>query len=211
MMLVPDRGRISIQMRCHAFNLPAAITSTYTASLVAKRACPNSFQPMPTLHRLPAWLGAIFTARQPPLDDYKLLPTNSASSDHFLVDGEVPIEQETLESSYRRDQRSPQRQHGKPRRQPFSVICALGVKRTCLPRITLRRFLYCLFLTPFILALGVLLSGVPPTYEDIRTYERLLPQHNITRAKEEGHKYLKFRGQLWGHGLNNILQETCVA
>ena len=170
---------------------------------------------MPTIHRLPAWLGAIFTARQPPLDDYKLLPTNhtsaNASSDHLLADGEALIEQESLERSYHSEQRSPQRQHAKPRRQPFAITCSLGVKRTCLPRITLRRFLHCLFLTPFILALGVLLSGVPPSYQDIRTFERLLPQHNITRAKEEGHKYLKFRGQLWGHGLNNILQETCVA
>jgi hypothetical protein len=167
---------------------------------------------MPTIHRPSNWLGTVFGARQPPLDDYKLLPTtNHSPGNRSSVDrdgdengGEaLSIEQERC--CHHRDGRSPQR---KPRRQSFPVICGLfGVKRKNLRR----RFLYCLFFTPFVLALGVLLSGIPPTYEDIRSYERLLPQHNITRATEEGHKYLKFRGQLWGHGLNNILQETCVS
>jgi len=78
----------------------------------------------------------------------------------------------------------------------------------CLRFFTLRRILICLALIPFLLIVMVLWSGIPPSYEDIRTYERLLPQHNITEAKEKGGMYLRFPDHLWGHGLNNILQET---
>jgi hypothetical protein len=83
--------------------------------------------------------------------------------------------------------------------------------RTC--TCTLRRLLLSIFLFPFLTALGVLLwGGIPPSYEDIRGYERRLPQHNLSLAwpEGEGGMYLRFPGHLWGHGLNNILQETCV-
>jgi hypothetical protein len=91
---------------------------------------------------------------------------------------------------------------------------SLGVRRrsvrsilyTLLHGFTLRRTLLLLALIPFFLVIVVLWQGVPPDYEDIRTFERHLPQHNLTTAKDG--MYLRFPGHLWGHGLNNILQET---
>lgn len=82
--------------------------------------------------------------------------------------------------------------------------------QACLHLITLRRILVFFALVPFLLILAVLWSGIPPSYEDVRTFERLLPQHNLTRAKAEPGMYLRFPGHLWGHGLNNILQEAYV-
>lgn len=79
-------------------------------------------------------------------------------------------------------------------------------QKTC----TLRRFLLGLAAIPVLLALGILWSGIPPDYADIREYERTLPQHNLSLPYPEGQDglYLRFPDHLWGHGLNNILQET---
>jgi hypothetical protein len=64
---------------------------------------------------------------------------------------------------------------------------------------------------PLLIMVGVLLSGVPPTYNDIRTYEAKLPQHNVSALSvADSRMYLRFPGHLWGHGLNNVLQEACV-
>jgi hypothetical protein len=71
---------------------------------------------------------------------------------------------------------------------------------------TFRRAPVLLALIPCFILLALLLQGVPPTYHDIRTYEAHLPQHNLTASKEG--MYLRFPGHLWGHGLNNILQEA---
>jgi hypothetical protein len=78
----------------------------------------------------------------------------------------------------------------------------------CLHHLTLRRILIFLAMIPLFLVLGILWSGVPPNFEDVRTFEKLLPQHNLTRARVEHRKYLRFPDHLWGHGLNNILQEA---
>jgi hypothetical protein len=78
----------------------------------------------------------------------------------------------------------------------------------CLHHLTLRRILMFLAMIPFFLVLGVLWSGIPPNYEDVRKFERSLPQHNLTRARTEHGRYLRFPDHLWGHGLNNILQEA---
>jgi hypothetical protein len=83
-----------------------------------------------------------------------------------------------------------------------------GRFHACFHCFTLRRILIGFALIPFLLIIVVLWSGIPPSYADIRTYERLLPQHNLTEAAEKGVMYLRFPGHLWGHGLNNILQET---
>lgn len=80
----------------------------------------------------------------------------------------------------------------------------------CFHHLTLRRILVFFGMIPFFLVLGVLWSGIPPNFEDVRTFERLLPQHNLTRARVEHGKYLRFPDHLWGHGLNNILQEAYV-
>ena len=89
-------------------------------------------------------------------------------------------------------------------------------RRRCrmLHAVTLRRLLVCLACTPLLLILTILCQGVPPSYSDIRTYEQRLPQHSVaalTRVDDRPPRYLKFPGHLWGHGLNNVLQETCVS
>ncbi|KAJ7077976.1 hypothetical protein C8R43DRAFT_1053533, partial [Mycena crocata] len=62
---------------------------------------------------------------------------------------------------------------------------------------------------PLLTMVGVLLSGIPPTYSDIREYEKMLPQHNVSALSAlDPPIYLRFPGHLWGHGLNNVLQEA---
>ncbi|GLB42102.1 putative GDP-fucose protein O-fucosyltransferase [Lyophyllum shimeji] len=82
--------------------------------------------------------------------------------------------------------------------------------QACVHFWTLRRILIFLALIPFLLAFGVLLSGIPPSYNDIREFERHLPQHNTTQALEEHTRYIRFPGHVWGHGLNNVLQEALL-
>ncbi|KAJ3914099.1 hypothetical protein F5877DRAFT_51111 [Lentinula edodes] len=88
--------------------------------------------------------------------------------------------------------------------------------------LTLRRLVFIISATLFLLVVGILSSGVPSTYQDVRAYERSLPQHRIREAVNEKigrdgvterihrRKYLWFDGALWGHGLNNVLQESFV-
>ncbi|KAG6837082.1 hypothetical protein H0H93_014974 [Arthromyces matolae] len=80
----------------------------------------------------------------------------------------------------------------------------------CLRHLTFRRILVFLALIPFLLLLGVLWSGIPPSFEDIRQYERSLPQHYVTQALEEGRQYIRFPEHIWGHGFNNVLQEALL-
>ncbi|KAJ7704987.1 hypothetical protein B0H17DRAFT_1166704 [Mycena rosella] len=81
----------------------------------------------------------------------------------------------------------------------------------CFRFFTLRRVFILLVTLPILIMVGVLLSGVPPTYNDIRAYEKMLPQHNITALSVvDPPIYLRFPGHLWGHGLNNVLQEAIV-
>ena len=79
----------------------------------------------------------------------------------------------------------------------------------CVHLITLRRCLL-FFVSVFsLLSIGVLWSGIPPSYNNIREYEKKLPQHNKKLPSPEGENgmYLRFPEHLWGHGLNNVLQE----
>ncbi|KAF7327986.1 hypothetical protein MKEN_00379100 [Mycena kentingensis (nom. inval.)] len=76
---------------------------------------------------------------------------------------------------------------------------------------TLRRLAVLVAAVPFLVLFGILLSGVPPTYSDIRAFERGFPQHNTSiPASVDPPSYLRFPGHLWGHGLNNVLQEAIV-
>ncbi|KAG6377973.1 hypothetical protein JVT61DRAFT_14769 [Boletus reticuloceps] len=78
---------------------------------------------------------------------------------------------------------------------------------------TLRRVLFCLACIPVIVLLAILCQGIPPSYDDIRLFERRLPQHAVaalTPANDRPTRYLKFPGHLWGHGLNNVLQEALL-
>ncbi|KAL4077833.1 hypothetical protein J3A83DRAFT_4186114 [Scleroderma citrinum] len=72
-------------------------------------------------------------------------------------------------------------------------------------------------MTPVYILAFILLQGIPPTYDDIRTFERRLPQHSISAwssvdGTHHHHqpRYLRFPGHLWGHGLNNVLQEALL-
>ncbi|KAJ6622578.1 hypothetical protein B0H10DRAFT_2013356 [Mycena sp. CBHHK59/15] len=94
---------------------------------------------------------------------------------------------------------------GSPRRRrPFSlthVCCAFSLRRLCLLLAVILVLLVC----------GVLLSGIPPSYADIRAFEAALPQHNLSLAAQpDGPRYLRFPDHLWGHGLNNVLQEAIL-
>ncbi|KAG5646729.1 hypothetical protein DXG03_002411 [Asterophora parasitica] len=82
--------------------------------------------------------------------------------------------------------------------------------QACLHHLTLRRVLVFVALIPFLLAIGVLWSGIPPSYKGIRAFERHLPQHNVTEALTEHRLYLRFPDHIWGHGLNNVLQEALL-
>ena len=81
---------------------------------------------------------------------------------------------------------------------------------------TVRNILCSLAFAPICILGAILLQGIPPTYQDIRTFEQRLPQHSISAwSSVDGvhyhhPRYLRFPGHLWGHGLNNVLQEACV-
>ena len=91
--------------------------------------------------------------------------------------------------------------------------------RACTPRrrlphallrlCTLRRALAACAAACVLLVAGVLWSGIPPAFDDIREFERRLPQHDLALPSPEGREgmYLRFPDHLWGHGLNNVLQE----
>ncbi|PPQ81954.1 hypothetical protein CVT25_014683 [Psilocybe cyanescens] len=91
--------------------------------------------------------------------------------------------------------------------------------------------------TPVLLGVLVLMyGGMPPSYADARFRERMLPQHRwgrdgmqsagglvrgngyyynggrngTTRGEEGEERYLRFPDHLWGHGLNNVLQEALL-
>ncbi|KAF8626972.1 hypothetical protein AX15_004612 [Amanita polypyramis BW_CC] len=177
---------------------------------------------MPT-HSPHSWLRALpapFATRKSPPAEYQFLSTNSSSNtshNDFDSDGyndECDPEQQQAHAYRYQNQRhfhQPYFHHKRRTHQCVPHSCSLlSLVRACLHHLTLRKLLYALFVTPFLLALGVLLSGVPPNYRNIRTYERLLPQHNSTRARIEGGQYLRFPGHLWGHGLNNVMQEAIL-
>lgn len=74
---------------------------------------------------------------------------------------------------------------------------------------TLHRLLSCLAMALVIVLLIVLCQGVPPTYDHVRSFERNLSQHSVTVDRTHP-RYLRFPGHLWGHGLNNVLQEALL-
>ena len=90
--------------------------------------------------------------------------------------------------------------------QPRKFTCC----RPLLHIFTSRRTISIILSIPLLLVVGILSSGIPPSYSDVRDYERNLPQHNLSLAFPEGSEglFLRFPDHLWGHGFNNILQET---
>jgi hypothetical protein len=78
--------------------------------------------------------------------------------------------------------------------------------------LTLRKALVSVTLVPVFLLLAVICQGVPPNYDDIRTFEQRLPQHSSSVISRNPHQpqYIRFPGHLWGYGFNNVLQEAFV-
>lgn len=72
-------------------------------------------------------------------------------------------------------------------------------------RLTLKRTLV---LVPCLILFAFLWSGIPPSYDHIRVYEQNLPQHHHSPMPSNSQNFLRFEGMIWGHGLNNVLQET---
>jgi len=105
----------------------------------------------------------------------------------------------------------PSSKENRPYRQ-LSVLKLLGITIVSLP----------LLLLAMVLAYG----GLPPSYHAVRLHERALPQHDWTRGnivnirhsggekidlrRGDDSKYIRFPDHLWGHGLNNVLQEAYV-
>ncbi|KIJ64194.1 hypothetical protein HYDPIDRAFT_90909 [Hydnomerulius pinastri MD-312] len=84
--------------------------------------------------------------------------------------------------------------------------------RSLIHAFTLRRILFSLLCAPILALLAILCQGVPPSYNDIRIFERRLPQHSVAALTGAGRqpRYLRFPGHLWGHGLNNVMQEALL-
>ncbi|KAG2352335.1 hypothetical protein BDR07DRAFT_1615071 [Suillus spraguei] len=72
---------------------------------------------------------------------------------------------------------------------------------------TLRKVLVSVTLVPVFLLLAIICQGIPPNYEDIRSFEHHLPQHSLSKHQPQ---YLRFPGHLWGFGFNNVLQEAIM-
>ncbi|KAJ7710981.1 hypothetical protein B0H14DRAFT_3524801 [Mycena olivaceomarginata] len=63
---------------------------------------------------------------------------------------------------------------------------------------TLRGICILLAFIPLLTVVDMLLSGIPPTYNNIWTYEAKLPQNNLTDLSTANTRvYLQFPGHLW--------------
>ncbi|EIW75013.1 hypothetical protein CONPUDRAFT_112946 [Coniophora puteana RWD-64-598 SS2] len=97
-------------------------------------------------------------------------------------------------------------------------------------RLGLRRLLTLAALAFALVVSAILAQGIPPSFNDVRAYEDRLPQHRLPRhvfpphahdhhahasggspgTEGQATRYIRFPGYLWGHGLNNVLQEALV-
>ncbi|KAI5117565.1 hypothetical protein M0805_009643 [Coniferiporia weirii] len=98
------------------------------------------------------------------------------------------------------------------RRRSYGPRSLRGCVFACFHFLTLRRLIAFVFSVPVLLCMGILWSGVPPSYNSVREFEHRLPQHNLSLPLPEGENgmYLRFPEHLWGHGLNNVLQEIIL-
>ena len=128
----------------------------------------------------------LFYGERGPTEQYELVPNNEEG---------LPT---------RRASPTPRKQQ-----QPFRPRSPRALCFACLHLLTPRRILTFVICVFSFLAIGILWSGVPPSYENIREFERRLPQHNLSLPFPEGKDgmYLRFPEHLCGHGLNNIMQE----
>lgn len=77
-----------------------------------------------------------------------------------------------------------------------------------LPRLTLYRSVVLAICILFLY--WTIRSIFPPTYANVRRFEKALPQHNLDLIPPEGkdRRYLRFPGYRKGIGWNNFLQEV---
>lgn len=129
----------------------------------------------------------LFAARRVSNDIYELVAT--------VEDGRATLA--------RRSSPIPRKQH------PVRAWSTRAVCFTLSHYLSPRRVFAFLTTVLALLACGILWSGIPPSYESIREFERHLPQHDLSLPFPEGKDgmYLRFPEHLWGHGLNNVLQE----
>ena len=73
---------------------------------------------------------------------------------------------------------------------------------------SIRRLLLLLLVLFLLLVVVILAQGIPPDFHDIRDFERALPQHNLSDPALDDARFLRFPDHLWGHGLNNVLQQA---
>ncbi|KAL5526206.1 hypothetical protein ACEPAG_7545 [Sanghuangporus baumii] len=118
----------------------------------------------------------------------------------------VPSAEDGRGTHARRSSPIPRKQHSL-RSWPARAACF-----TLLHFLTPRRIFAFLASILAFLVFGVLWSGIPPSYETIREFEHHLPQHDLSLPFPEGKDgmYLRFPEHLWGHGLNNVLQELIL-
>ncbi|KAF4623967.1 hypothetical protein D9613_002405 [Agrocybe pediades] len=91
--------------------------------------------------------------------------------------------------------------------------------------LTVYLLVFVVLLSPlFLIATSLLYGGLPPSYRNVRLSERYFPQHDWSRTQPSPSgltgagrimpagetKYLRFPDHLWGHGLNNVLQEALL-
>ncbi|KAF9059785.1 hypothetical protein BDP27DRAFT_1340719 [Rhodocollybia butyracea] len=148
--------------------------------------------------------------------------TRSLSSLFRRLDDYQRIRSEDYELSEDLSLPSPSLRRRKPHHHHKRRLSLISLLSFVQHTLTLRRIVFIASTALFFLVVGILSSGIPSTYEDVRVYERSLPQHRIRDAVTEKigkdgvmervhrRKYLWFDGALWGHGLNNVLQESFV-
>ncbi|EGO04120.1 hypothetical protein SERLA73DRAFT_175890 [Serpula lacrymans var. lacrymans S7.3] len=128
----------------------------------------------------------------------KMFGARNVSGDYELLAGDTSHRTGTSPSTF---------SNSSTRRRSWRSIF-----RACIQKFTIRRLLIAIALIPVVLVIAILWPGIPPSYDDIRLYERRLPQHDLSLSSQANppNRYLRFPGHLWGHGFNNILQEIIL-
>ncbi|KAF8886706.1 hypothetical protein CPB84DRAFT_1787382 [Gymnopilus junonius] len=115
----------------------------------------------------------------------------------------------------------PSSSHHPPHYFPFPRVAAGRKTRFRVYSLVLLAFL--VVGPAFLLILLLLYGGIPPSYADARMRERQLSQHHWEKiipensmlaapgkVREPVERYVRFPDHLWGHGLNNVLQEVML-
>lgn len=102
------------------------------------------------------------------------------------------------------------RRHSRP---PLALAHSRHILRRLTTLITFKRLLKLAIAILLILVLVILSGGIPPSYQELRRYEKQVAQTaSTTLGAVRGRKmrYLRYSTRIWGHGWNNFMQETYV-